>query len=142
MAAVTGSWHSLHLGMMSKYDIAAFCKKNKNKSSFGHSNPPRASAAAACEYHAPPIRLRCNLDLILVFAATSILLFLPLDPWIPFVSTGSPFFAGSHLFCCSTLLSFIYFSLFIPFHLFCSQSICLHVSSVSLLSKYSCQLLH
>lgn len=31
MAAVTGSWHSLHLGMMSKYDIAAFCSKRKKK---------------------------------------------------------------------------------------------------------------
>lgn len=31
MAAVTVVWHSLHLGVMSEYDIAAFCPKKKKK---------------------------------------------------------------------------------------------------------------
>lgn len=148
MAAVTGSWHSLHLGMMSKYDIAAFCpkKQKKKKHNFAAQIRHGASAAAACECHAPPTRFCCNLHLILVVAATSVPVFLPLDPQIPFVSTGSTFFAllgriRPLLQPQSCYHSSTFHSSF-PSHLFCSQSICLHVSSVSLLSKYSCQLLH
>lgn len=145
MAAVTSSWHSLHLGMMSKYDIAAFCSKRKKKKNhhFAAQTRHRASAAAACECHAPPTRLRRNLHLILLFAATSIPLFIPLDPQFPLSPLAQPsllFLAELDLFCSHNPA--INFSLFIPFHLFCSQSICLHVSSVFLLSKYSCQLLH
>lgn len=88
MAAVTGSWHSLHLVMMSKYDIPPFCPKmiiSPLKSA--------TSAAAAYEYHSPASRLLCNLHQTLVFAAASLPPFLHLDPPILFVSNVSTFFA-------------------------------------------------
>lgn len=136
MAAVTGSWHSLHLGMVSKYDIPAFCPKVVIWP-LKHATGPLQLLYG---YHAPPTGLLCNLHQTLVFAATFFPPVLSAGPTDPLCSALlgriRPFLLPHSCYHSSTLHSS--FSL----HLFCSPSVSLHFSSFSLLSPCSCHLLH
>lgn len=107
MAALTGSWHSLHLGMVSKYDIPPFCPKVI----IFLLKPATGPLQLLYGYHAPPTGLLCNLHQTLVFAATFFSL-LSLS-WIHRLSLLCSSWQDQTLSASTLLLSFIYFSLFI-----------------------------
>lgn len=168
MATVTGSWHSLHLGMMSTFDIVWPCPKII----IPQLNSTQAEAAPGYESPAPP-------TFFPIYSWLSSLFLLP-SPWLfihvlsfYYLFLFSPpsihwYFAPSSAPCyslspclsainplCSSglnqassaaatiLVSFIYFSFTLyPLSLLLYPSISLHVSAFSLLSTYFCLLLH